>query len=306
MKKNVLWFVAVLWLATVLTGCNSKEVWDVDYDLSTEMWRQLHCYAQFQRDHQAKNYWAEWVSEVNNGFGSIVEWKVKADEKEYYLVCNYSDDIADWILNATPIDKWIATGDPASEYCVNQGWIFEIVSNETDIYGECTLTDETKCEEWAYMNGECWTWNAEPEIWHSEFDLQTEEGRLAACEERVGYYLNFNEWTFVWNDESEGWASFVRNWHVTYLKWWENAEDDVECVVDMLDRVVTVEFSNHVYNWELQEERTVTDAPAAKMRVLEWETAEETIARMQEACENMWGEWVDGVCTLEDGSVVAF
>jgi hypothetical protein len=42
------------------------------------------------------------------------------------------------------------------------------------------------------------------------------------------------------------------------------------------------------------------------MRVLEWETAEETMARMQEACENMWGEWTDGVCTLEDGSVVAF
>ncbi|MBR4633865.1 DUF333 domain-containing protein [bacterium] len=30
-----------------------------------------------------------------------------------------------------------------------------MVSNETDIYGECTLSDGTKCEEWAYMNGEC-------------------------------------------------------------------------------------------------------------------------------------------------------
>jgi hypothetical protein len=37
----------------------------------------------------------------------------------------------------------------------------------------------------------------------------------------------------------------------------------------MVDRLVTVEFSNHIYNGELQEERTVTDAPAAKMRVLE-------------------------------------
>lgn len=306
MKKSTLWLVAILWLATVLTGCNSKEVWDVDYDLSTEMGRQLHCYAEFQRDHQAKQYWAEWVREVNNGFGAVVEWKIKADEKEYYVVCNYSDDIADWTLNATPISEWIAIGNPASEYCINQWWTFEIVSNETDIYGECTLPDGTQCEEWSFYNGECWASDDE-EIQTTEFDLQTEEGRLAACEERAGFYLNFNEWTFVWNDESEGWASFIRNWHVTYLKWWENAEDDVECVVDMVDWSVNVEFSNHIYNGELQEERLVLDEqPAAKMRVLEWETAEETMARMEEVCENMWGEGTDGVCTLDDGSVVAF
>jgi len=257
--KKTLSLVVILWLWTVmLTGCGSKNVWDLDYDLSTEIGREMHCYAQFQKDHQAKNYWAEWVSEVNNGFVSIVEWKVKAGEKEYYLVCNYSDDIADWTLNATPIDKWIATGDPASEYCVNQGWTFEIVSNETNIYGECTLSGGTKCEEWAYMNGECWTWNAEPEIWHPEFDLETEEGRIAACEERAGYSLNFNEWTFTWEDESEGWASFVRNGHVTYLKRGENAEDDVECVIDMVDKSINVEFSNHVYNGEIQEDPEIT------------------------------------------------
>ena len=89
--------------------------------------------------------------------------------------------------------------------------------------------------------------------------METPEGRQAACEERVGYYLNYNEWEFTWNDESEGWASFIRNWHVTYLKRWENAEDDVECVVDMVDKSVSVEFSNHIYNGELQEKRTVTE-----------------------------------------------
>ena len=249
--KKTLSLVAILWLWTVIfTGCNSKKVRDMDYDLSTEMGRELHCYAEFQRDHQAKQYWAEWVSEVNNGFGAIVEWKVKADEKEYYLVCNYSDDISDWSINATPVSEWIATWDPASEYCVDQGWSFEIVSNETSIYGECTLPDETKCEEWSFYNGECW--NLEEEIQTPEFDLESEEGRKAACEERAGYYLNFNEWTFTWEDESEWWASFVRNWHVTYLKRWENAEDDVECVVDMVDKSVTVDFSNHLYNGELQ------------------------------------------------------
>lgn len=250
--KKTLSLLVILWLWTaIITGCNSKNVWDVDYDLSTEIGRQLHCYAQFQKDVRAKNYWAEWVSEVSNWFGVIVEWKVKADGEEYNLVCNYSDDLGEIGINYTPIDM-PEVGNPASEYCLQQGWVFEIVSNETDIYGECTLPDGTKCEEWAFYNGECQEWDNKV-IQIPEFDLETEEGRISACEERAGYYLNFNSWTFTWEDESEGWASFVRNGHVAYLKWWENAEDDVECIIDMVDKSVTVDFSNHLYNWELQE-----------------------------------------------------
>jgi hypothetical protein len=198
MKKSTLIAIAGLW-AVVLTGCNSQEVWDVDYDLSTEIGRELHCYAQFQKNVRANSYWADWANEVNNWFGAVVEWKVTADGEEYNLVCNYSDDLWDWTINYTPVD--------------------------------------------------------EPEVWSSapEFDLENEEWRKAACEERAGYYLNFNEWTFTWENESEGWASFVRNGHVAYLKRGENAEDDVECVVDMVDKSVNVEFSNHIYNWELQE-----------------------------------------------------
>ena len=250
MKKSTLIAIAGLW-AVVLTGCNSQEVWDVDYDLSTEMGREMHCYAQFQKNVRANSYWAEWTNEVNNWFSAIVEWKVTADDEVYNLVCNYSDDSEDWTINYTPANEpeiW----NPASEYCISNWWSYEIVSNETSIYWECTLPDGNKCEEWAYYNGECWAESNE-EIRTPEFDLETEEGRKAACEERAGYYLNFNEWTFTWEDESEGWASFIRNGHVAYLKWWENAEDDVECVIDMVDKSVNVDFSNHIYNWELQE-----------------------------------------------------
>lgn len=253
MKRNTLWIVAMLWLATVLlAGCNSKEVWDVDYDLSTEIGRQLHCYAQFQKNVRANSYWVEWANEVNNWFGAVVEWKVTADGDEYNLVCNYSDDLEDWTIDYTPVD--------------------------------------------------------ESEVWSSilEFDLQTEEGRITACEERAGFYLNFNEWTFTWENESEWWASFIRNGHVTYLKWWENAEDDVECIVDMVDWSVIVEFSNHIYNGELQEQRTVTDAPVAKMRVVEWQTEEETQAMIENACSNAWWHLIDWLCTLEDGAIIAF
>ena len=245
MKKSTLWLVAILWLATVLTGCNFNS-WDVEYDLSTEMGRQLNCLDKFWKEIKADSYWAEMHPEVNNGFSAIVEWIVKINDDEYHLVCTYSDDIWDWTMDYTLVV-------------------------------------------------------------HNQFDLETEDGRLAACEDRVGFYLNFNEWTFVWADESEGWASFVRNWHVTYLKWWENAEDDIECVVDMVDWSVNVEFLNHVYNGELQEKRPVLDEqPVAKMRVIEWETEEETMVRVEETCWNMWGEWADWLCNLEDWSQIAF
>ena len=245
MKKSTLWLVSILWLATVLAGCNFNS-WGIEYDLSTEMGRQLNCLDRFWKEVKADSYSSEMHPEVSNGFSTIVEWTVKVNDDEYHLVCTYSDDIWDWTMDYTLI-----------------------VPNQ--------------------------------------FDLETEDGRLAACEERAGFYLNFNEWTFVWQDESEGWASFVRNWHVTYLKWWENAEDDVECVVDMVDKSVNVEFSNHIYNGELQEKRTVADEePVAKMRVLEWQTEEETMAMVEETCSSMWGEWTDWLCNLEDWLQIAF
>jgi len=43
----------------------------------------------------------------------------------------------------------------------------------------------------------------------------------------------------------------------------------VECVVDMVDKSVNVEFSNHIYNGELQEDIEVPEQPVSKMRVLE-------------------------------------
>ena len=185
MKKSVLWFVAILWATLFLTGCNSQEVWDVDYDLSTEMGRQLHCYAQFQKNVKADSYWAEWLNEVNNGFETMVEWKIKADDEEYNLVCNFSDDLGEFSINYTPIDLpeiW----NPASEYCLQKGWSYAIVSNETNIYGECTLPDGSKCEQWALFYGECQNDSFNTE----DFDLETELWRIEACADRVGFYLN--------------------------------------------------------------------------------------------------------------------
>ena len=74
----------------------------------------------------------------------------------------------------------------------------------------------------------------------------------------------------------------------------------------MVDRTVTVEFSNHIYNGELQEDTTTDEEPAAKMRVVEWQTEEETMDIAENTCSSMWWELRDWLCSLEDWSTIAF
>ena len=93
---------------------------------------------------------------------------------------------------------------------------------------------------------------------NSQPNLETEEGRLVACNDRVGFYLNTNMFTATWSNEQEWWASFILNWHVVREENWETAEDDVQCVIDMVDKSVNVEFTNHKFNGELQKEDTCT------------------------------------------------
>ena len=38
----------------------------------------------------------------------------------------------------------------------------------------------------------------------SNFDLQTEIGRMEACADRVGFYLNINDYVIDRDEESEG------------------------------------------------------------------------------------------------------
>ncbi len=94
------------------------------------------------------------------------------------------------------------------------------------------------------------------EVYYQEIirGLETEEERIAACEEETKALIEYDNWEYTWNNEEEAWASFVRIWHVIYSKWWKKDEDDVECYIDMVDKSVNVSFSNHTYNWEIQEE----------------------------------------------------
>ena len=102
--------------------------------------------------------------------------------------------------------------------------------------------------------------------------IETSESRENVCSERVGYYLNYNTWNIVWADESEWWASFYRDWHVHYNKWWESAEDDVTCFIDMVDSSVHIQISNHIYNGLDLSDDELNEFAAQALPCDEWKT----------------------------------
>ncbi len=53
--------------------------------------------------------------------------------------------------------------NPASVHCADKGGKLEIVDTPDGQEGICTLADGTRCEEWAYMRGECPASEATPE-----------------------------------------------------------------------------------------------------------------------------------------------
>lgn len=57
---------------------------------------------------------------------------------------------------ATPTPQAGGLPNPASKYCVDQGYKLEIRSDESgNQYGVCIFPDGSECEEWAFFRGEC-------------------------------------------------------------------------------------------------------------------------------------------------------
>ncbi len=46
-------------------------------------------------------------------------------------------------------------GNPATEYCIEQGGSPKTVQTEGGVAGICVLPDNTECDEWAYFRKEC-------------------------------------------------------------------------------------------------------------------------------------------------------
>jgi len=57
---------------------------------------------------------------------------------------------------ATPTVEAGGLPNPASKYCIDQGYELEIRSDEAgNQYGVCIFPDGSECEEWAFFRGEC-------------------------------------------------------------------------------------------------------------------------------------------------------
>jgi putative hemolysin len=56
----------------------------------------------------------------------------------------------------------VELANPASKYCVDQGYRLEIRTEEAGAVGYCIFPDGTECEEWAYYREECGPGTATP------------------------------------------------------------------------------------------------------------------------------------------------
>jgi len=57
---------------------------------------------------------------------------------------------------ATPTSGAGGLPNPASKYCVDQGYKLEIRADQAgNQYGVCIFPDGSECEEWAFFRGEC-------------------------------------------------------------------------------------------------------------------------------------------------------
>ena len=138
--------------------------------------------------------------------------------------------------------------------------------------------------------------------------IETESWRIFACNEEVVKYLNINTFGGWWNWEEEAWASFVLDWEITYEENWETIVKNVQCVVDMVDKSVSIqEISDEEVSEEANsEEVNNEELPVAKMRISDDLTQEEIENQINETCGNMWWTWEEGSCQLEDGSAIYF
>ncbi|MBN1659426.1 MAG: DUF333 domain-containing protein [Anaerolineae bacterium] len=56
---------------------------------------------------------------------------------------------------ADTFESPVEIANPASKYCVEQGYEVEIRTGADGQVGYCIFDDGTECEEWAYFRGEC-------------------------------------------------------------------------------------------------------------------------------------------------------
>ncbi len=146
----------------------------------------------------------------------------------------------------------------AMDFCLEHWGTHSLVHSQTAVYGECMFPSGIGCEDDMVLNGEC---NYEPNL----ESIDTEEERLAGCEENVQWWMtDFVEGaenvSIEWGEESEGGASFVRNGEIRYTKDGSNWKMDVECVADFVDGSLGTSYGDEeLVDEENVEEETVDE-----------------------------------------------
>ena len=160
MKKNILWLAVILWLGTViLAGCDNAKT--ENYDLTNEIWRQLHCYDQFKIEKPAKNYWADWLPEVIDWNTVFVEATASADGEEFRLICNYMNNGEDWNVEVYPLAE-INSEEISEENSIDEVNNDEVDNDEVPVAKMRISDDLTQEEVENQINETCgnmwWTW----------------------------------------------------------------------------------------------------------------------------------------------------
>jgi len=130
--------------------------------------------------------------------------------------------------------------DNATQNCVNKGWTHSLIHSQTAVYGECSFPSWIICEDQALADWEC-SYEADTS------NIDTEEKRLVGCQESINNWIkDIENWEIVylnWENESEAWASFIRNFVVGYSKDWNNLEMNAECIADFVDWSLSVTYN---------------------------------------------------------------
>ena len=132
----------------------------------------------------------------------------------------------------------------AIEYCNDHWGTHSLIHSPTAVYWECSFPSWVICEDTILWTETC---DYEPNL----ESIDTEEKRLAGCEENVqsrmtDYVEGAENVDVQWWEESEGGASFVRNWVIKYTKDWSNWKMDVECVADFVDWSLWVSYGDEL------------------------------------------------------------
>lgn len=163
----------------------------------------------------------------------------------------------------------------AMQLCLANSWTHSIIHTQTAVYGECAFPSGVTCDDDLLIAWQC---DFEPNL----ESIDTEEKRLAGCEENVNDWMNdFVAWSenivVERGEESEAWASFVRNWVVKYIKDWYNWTMNAECVADFVDGSLSVSYDDEVAGDPVVVEESVEESVEEIAEEVTEEVVEETV-----------------------------